>query len=100
METKENIVWNSKIIRHILIHLNKKGTDYPSNVTRKTKFVYCSVLPNFKVLREAGLIEPTEKKGRRTYPKKYPSKRNKYYRLTDKGKMVTELLLKIDEEMK
>ena len=62
----ENIVWNSKIARLILIHLNKKEIDYASNTAREIKFWTGGVINKFKELREEGLIEPTEKKERRS----------------------------------
>jgi len=99
-DMEENIVWDSKMAKLILIHLYKIEVDYASNTAREIKFWMGGVINKFKELKDEGLIEPTEKKERRTYPKKYPSKKNKYYKLTVKGKKVVELLLKIDRELK
>lgn len=99
-DTEENIVWDSKMARLILIYLYKKEVDYVSNTAREIKFWMGGVINKFKELKEKGLIEPTEKKERRTYPKKYPSKKNKYYKLTIKGKKIAELLLKINGELR
>lgn len=97
---KENIIWKSKTTRLILIYLNKKEIDYANNVSRKIMACWSDVVSKFKELREVGLIEFVESKGRRKYPFVYKNKKNKYHRLTEKGKRVTESLLKIREEMK
>jgi len=96
----ENIVWNSKIARLILIHLNKKEIDYASNTAKEIGFWLGGTLIKFKELREGELIELVENRGRNKYPFVYKSKKNKYYKLTAKGKKITELLLKIEEELK
>lgn len=96
----ENIVWGSWTIRNILIYLNKKGIDYASNVARNIESCYSDIIKKFKELKKEGLIEPVENKGKKIYPFVYMSKKNKYFKLTNKGKKIVELLLEIDEELK
>ncbi|KKM86280.1 hypothetical protein LCGC14_1280510 [marine sediment metagenome] len=100
MEKEENIVWNSRRVRLILIHLSKKGVDYATRIAKETKACSANVIKNFKELREVGLIEVVENRGKKKPPFIYMSKKTKYHRLTDKGKKIVESLLKINEELK
>ena len=54
---EENVIWNNKVARIILISLNKKEVDYSSNIAREKKIGFCSVTKNFKKLEEEELIE-------------------------------------------
>ena len=100
MKIEENIILNSKIVRKVLIHLNKGKIDYASNTSKIIDSTFCSVLANFKILEKEGLIELVENKGRKKYPFIYKNKKVKHYRLTEKGNKIVELLFKIDEELK
>lgn len=99
-DMEENIIWGSKITRLILVYLGKKGVDYVSNIARKIKCAPDNLQIKFKELKREGLIESIENKGKNRYPFVYMSKKNKYYKLTAKGKRITKLLLKIDGELK
>ena len=99
-DEEENIIWDSKRARLILIYLDKKGVDYASNTAREIKFWCGGVINKFNELRKKGMVELVENKGKRRYPFVYKSKKNKYYKLTDKGKRIVELLLKIDGELR
>ena len=100
MKIEENIILNSKIVRKVLIHLNKGKMDYAYNTSKIIDSTFCEVLRKFKQLEKEGLIELVESKGRNKYPFIYKNKKVKHYRLTEGGKRIVELLFKINEELK
>lgn len=97
---KENIIFSSKVNRFILIYLNKKGFDYAIGISRGINVSPSEITKKSKELKGEGLIELMDNKGKKYYPFVFKSKRNKYLRLTDKGKKVVELLLQIKEVLK
>ncbi len=96
LEIGENIIYKNKTIRFILIYLNKKVVSYASDIAREVKIESCSVVNNFKIIIDKGLVEQIDNV-RQKYPRKLPSKRTKYFKLTEKGKTISKLLLEIDE---
>ena len=94
---KVNIILSSKVNRLILIHLNKKGFDYAVNVSRGITTSPSECLKRFKELKEEELVEPIDNKGKKYYPFVSKSKKRKYFKLTNKGKKIVELLLQIKE---
>ena len=93
-QTKNNILW-SKVNRAILLYLNNKE-DYASNIAKAGIVGLHNTSPRIKLLREYELIEQTEIKG--GHPKK-SDKKAKYYKLTEKGKRIVELLLELNEKL-
>jgi len=100
MTKGENIVFGSIINRKILIYLNKKVSDYPMNVARQIKDYPSGVLNKLKELKENGLIEKADDKMSKKGPSIKEDVRRKYFKLTDKGKRISELLLHINKEVK
>ena len=94
----ENIIFNSRTFRKILVHLSKKEFDYGNNIAKDERLSWSDVATKLKILREFELIEPVEPKGKKKYPFLEKNKRSKYNRLTEKGKRIVDLILKINSE--
>lgn len=96
---KENIVFERKVIRGILLHLNKKEADYVHGTARELGFSWASLSRNFNNLVKEGLIELIDKRDEKKYIFIHMNKRTKYYKLTEKGKRVSGLIIQLNKEV-
>lgn len=96
---KENIILESKVARSILLYLGKKQADYVHHTAKEVGFSWASSSRHFTSLEKKGLVELIDKKDEKKYLFIHMNKRTKYYRLTEKGKIIAELLMKLNQEV-
>lgn len=95
-----NLVFNSKTNRNVLIYLSKKDFSYASNVLRGIDSNSSEIIKSFKILKEEGLIERIENNNVKRSSFVCKDKKKKHFKLTDKGKIIANLLLQINKELK
>ncbi len=96
---EKNIVFNGETNRLILIYLNKKVSDYSMNVARNIRCSSTGIVNKLKELRDNGLIEKADNKKKKKCPSVCEDIKRKYFKLTDRGKRIAELLLEINKEV-
>lgn len=91
---EENIVFRNKGMRAILIYLLKQDIGYAAKISKKTKYSTCGVGREIVILEKIGLVKRFEYKTKRN--KKKVNKLKKYYKITEEGKEIARLLIKIN----
>lgn len=91
---KENIIFDSKVTRIILIYLYNcpEKKDYILGISKAIKGCYGDIIKKLKLLEKVGLVESLLRKNMKVCR----GKQRKYFKLTNVGEEVVEYLLKID----
>ena len=87
-------------MRGILLYLYKNEIGYAQKVSKELGFCWSDACRRFKVLVDEGLIEFVENKGKKCYPFLPTNRKNKYHKITEKGKRVAKLIILLNEELK
>lgn len=93
-----DILFKSKISRETLFYLNKNKVSYASKIALEVCKCTLHTTRILHILENLNLVERQreERNGRLV---KYKSKKTNYYKLTEKGQRVTNLLLKIERKL-
>lgn len=100
IKKEENILFSSQTARMIILHLSKKGIDYSQHVGKELNSCWTITSRMSRLLVTYGILEYVKDKGKKEYPHVTMNKRNKYYRLTEKGKRIANLIIQLNEEVK
>jgi predicted transcriptional regulator len=96
----ENIILKSQVARGMILYLNKREIDFSQHMSRELGFCWTGIVKTFKILIKEGIIKSVDYKEKSNYLFISMNKRNKYFKLTEKGKRIAILLMKLNQEVK
>ncbi len=90
---KESMVLKSGGNRSILVYLSEQDISYVSEISKEIKLTTAGIKRNILTLEKMGFVKRYDYNERRN--RKKIDSLKKYYKITDKGRKVGELLIEI-----